>query len=105
MAALVLSDLGTVKLTCRVAAASYRAIAVRIARDVSKNGAPEEIRTPDPQIRSLIEPIEIIRVRYRKGRLSRLSLEFSMHRFKARYRTERCSNLGGISPAKTEIIA
>jgi hypothetical protein len=68
-------------------------------------GAPEEIRTPDPQIRSLVEPIEIIRVRYRKGRLSRLSLEFSMHRFKARYRTERCSNLGGISPAKTEIIA
>jgi hypothetical protein len=53
MAAFVLSDLGTVKLTCRVAAASYRAIAVRIARDVSKNGAPEEIRTPDPQIRSL----------------------------------------------------
>ena len=53
----------------------------------------------------LVEPIEIIRVRYRKGRLSRLSLEFSMHRFKARYRTERCSNLGGISPAKTEIIA
>ena len=69
------------------------------------NGAPERIRTADPQIRSLVEPIEIIRVRYRKGRLSRLSLEFSMHRFKARYRTERCSNLGGISPAKTEIIA
>ena len=30
-----------------------RVNAVRIARDVSKNGAPEEIRTPDPQIRSL----------------------------------------------------
>ena len=30
-----------------------RAIAVRIARNVSENGAPEEIRTPDPQIRSL----------------------------------------------------
>jgi hypothetical protein len=27
---------------------------VRIARDVSKNGAPERIRTADPQIRSLV---------------------------------------------------
>jgi hypothetical protein len=27
---------------------------VRIARNVSENGAPEEIRTPDPQIRSLV---------------------------------------------------
>jgi len=67
------------------------------------NGAPERIRTADPQIRSLVEPIEIIRVRYRKGRLSRLSLEFSMHRFKARYRTERCSNLGGISLPKPKL--
>jgi hypothetical protein len=32
----------------------------------SKFGAPEEIRTPDPQIRSLGETIEIIEVRYRK---------------------------------------
>jgi hypothetical protein len=31
-----------------------RAIPVRIARHVSENGAPEEIRTPDPQIRSLV---------------------------------------------------
>jgi len=31
-----------------------RAIAVRIARNVSETGAPEEIRTPDPQIRSLL---------------------------------------------------
>jgi hypothetical protein len=31
-----------------------RAIAVRIARNVSENGAPGEIRTPDPQIRSLV---------------------------------------------------
>ena len=31
-----------------------RAIAVRIARNVSKNGAPERIRTADPQIRSLV---------------------------------------------------
>jgi hypothetical protein len=30
-----------------------RAIAVRIARNVSENGAPERIRTADPQIRSL----------------------------------------------------
>jgi hypothetical protein len=29
-----------------------RAIAVRIARNVSETSAPEEIRTPDPQIRS-----------------------------------------------------
>ena len=28
--------------------------AVRFARDVSETGAPEEIRTPDPQIRSLV---------------------------------------------------
>jgi hypothetical protein len=27
---------------------------VRIARDVSENGAPERIRTADPQIRSLV---------------------------------------------------
>ena len=31
-----------------------RAIAVRIARNVSENGAPELIRTADPQIRSLV---------------------------------------------------
>ena len=31
-----------------------RAIAVRIARNISENGAPGEIRTPDPQIRSLV---------------------------------------------------
>jgi hypothetical protein len=30
------------------------------------NGEPEEIRTPDPQIRSLGRTIEIIEVRYRK---------------------------------------
>jgi hypothetical protein len=30
------------------------AAAVRFARDVSETGAPEEIRTPDPQIRSLL---------------------------------------------------
>ena len=29
-------------------------------------GAPEEIRTPDPQIRSLVRTVEIIEVRYRK---------------------------------------
>jgi hypothetical protein len=29
-------------------------------------GAPEEIRTPDPQIRSLGRAVEIIEVRYRK---------------------------------------
>jgi hypothetical protein len=43
-----------------------RAIAVRIARNVSENGAPERIRTADPQIRSLVRTIEIIEVRYRK---------------------------------------
>ena len=31
------------------------------------NGAPEEIRTPDPQIRSLGSAIEIIEVCYRKN--------------------------------------
>jgi hypothetical protein len=31
-----------------------------------QNGAPEEIRTPDPQIRSLGQTIEIADVRYRK---------------------------------------
>jgi hypothetical protein len=30
------------------------------------NGVPEEIRTPDPQIRSLGSTIEIIELRYRK---------------------------------------
>ena len=29
-------------------------------------GAPEEIRTPDPQIRSLVRTIEIVEVRYRE---------------------------------------
>jgi hypothetical protein len=86
-----------------------RAIAVRIARRFVETldlmARPKRFELLTPQIRSLVEPVEIIRVRYRKGRLSCLSLEFSMHRFKARYRTERCSNLGGISPAKTEIIA
>src|ERR1022692_1272979 len=33
------------------------------------NGAPEEIRTPDPQIRSLVGTVEIIEVRYRKKRI------------------------------------
>src|SRR5450759_5400548 len=70
-----------------------------------ENGTPERIRTADPQIRSLVEPIEIIRVRYRKGHLSRLSLEFSMHRCKACYRTERRSIVKRISPPKTKIIA
>jgi hypothetical protein len=36
-------------------------------RWVLSAGAPEEIRTPDPQIRSLVGPVEIIEVRYRKG--------------------------------------
>ena len=34
-------------------------------------GAPEEIRTPDPQIRSLVKTIEIIEVRYRKKLVGR----------------------------------
>ncbi len=32
-----------------------------------RSGAPEEIRTPDPQIRSLGETIEIVEVRYRNN--------------------------------------
>jgi len=44
---------------------------VRIARDVSKNGAPERIRTADPQIRSLVGTIEIIEVRYQKKLVGR----------------------------------
>ena len=40
------------------------------------SGAPEEIRTPDPQIRSLGETIEIIEVRYHKERLSMPSFAF-----------------------------
>ena len=43
-----------------------RAIAVRFAWDISETGASEEIRTPDPQIRSLVRTVEIIEVRYRK---------------------------------------
>jgi hypothetical protein len=35
------------------------------------NGAPEEIRTPDPQIRCLGRTIEIIKVRYRKKATTR----------------------------------
>jgi hypothetical protein len=50
-----------------------RAIAVRIARNVSKNGAPERIRTADPQIRSLVRTVEIIEVRYRKKLVGRVS--------------------------------
>jgi len=34
-------------------------------------GAPEEIQTPDPQIRSLVKIIEIIEVRYRKKPIGR----------------------------------
>ena len=34
-------------------------------------GTPEEIRTPDPQIRSLVGTVEIIEVRYRKKRIGR----------------------------------
>ena len=34
-------------------------------------GAPGEIRTPDPQIRSLVMTIEIIEVRYRKSVIGR----------------------------------
>jgi hypothetical protein len=46
-----------------------RAIAVRFAREMPDTGAPEGIRTPDPQIRSLVGTIKIIRVRYRRGGL------------------------------------
>jgi hypothetical protein len=35
------------------------------------NGAPGEIRTPYPQIRSLLRTIEIIEVRYRKKLVGR----------------------------------
>ena len=35
------------------------------------DGAPEEIRTPDPQIRSLVRTVEIIEVRYRKKLVGR----------------------------------
>jgi len=34
-------------------------------------GAPEEIQTPAPQIRSLVMTIEIIEVRYRKSVIGR----------------------------------
>jgi len=37
------------------------------------NGAPGEIRTPDPQIRSLVRTVEIIEVRYRKKLVGRVS--------------------------------
>jgi hypothetical protein len=42
------------------------------------NGAPEEIRTPDPQIRSLGWTIEIIEVRYRKKAATRGKLRISV---------------------------
>jgi hypothetical protein len=35
------------------------------------DGAPEEIRTPDPQIRSLGQTVEIIEVCYRKKATAR----------------------------------
>ena len=35
------------------------------------NGAPERIRTADPQIRSLVRTIEIVEVRYRKKQVGR----------------------------------
>ena len=44
---------------------------------VFRNGAPEEIRTPDPQIRSLGRAIEIIEVRYRKEAAVRRYLRIS----------------------------
>jgi hypothetical protein len=34
-------------------------------------GAPEEIQTPDPQIRSLVRTVEIVAVRYRKRLIGR----------------------------------
>ena len=40
------------------------------------NGAPEEIRTPDPQIRSLGRTIEIVEVRYRKQDIKLVSARF-----------------------------
>ena len=44
---------------------------------VFRNGAPEEIRTPDPQIRSLGWAIEIIEFRYRKKAASHRNLRIS----------------------------
>jgi hypothetical protein len=49
----------------------------RVYSEWWKFGAPEEIRTPAPQIRSLGSTIEIIEVRYRKNCLALESLRRS----------------------------
>ena len=46
---------------------------MRIARNVSENGAPEEIRTPDPQIRSLMLYPTELRARDRDTRARRVA--------------------------------
>jgi hypothetical protein len=57
------------------------------------NGAPEEIRTPDPQIRSLGRAIEIIEFRYRKKVAAHEICEFRQFLNARRYRkTERFSD-------------
>jgi hypothetical protein len=43
----------------------------RVIEILNGNGAPQEIRTPDPQIRSLVRTVEIIEVRYRKKLIGR----------------------------------
>jgi hypothetical protein len=61
----------TSALGAKLARARLLANSVKIANFlhgswVLSAGAPEEIRTPDPQIRSLVRTVEIIEVRYRK---------------------------------------
>jgi hypothetical protein len=59
------------------------------------DGAPEEIRTPDPQIRSLGQTVEIIEVRYRK-KANRLSKNCVSSKFLKR------SVTGNLSSTDTE---
>jgi hypothetical protein len=64
-----------------------------------RNGAPEEIRTPDPQIRSLGRAIEIIEFRYRKKAASHRNLRNSASFECTRYRkTEHLPTRGCGAP-------
>jgi hypothetical protein len=54
--------------------------AVRFARDISETGAPEEIRTPDPQIRSLVlRPLKVTFARAPVCRTRQKALRRGVH--------------------------
>src|SRR5438874_12562940 len=70
----------------------------------TKNGAPEEIRTPDPQIRSLVlYPAELRALAHRAGNAPRIgqALRERGHTYRLRRGKARCGRLAHLATALT----